>query len=785
MIAKEQKEAVILETGVIEEESMKMDLDENSKQLLMQMLSKNLYSDPIGSTVRETASNALDSHRRIGVKEPILVCLKKDDNGNWEYSVEDFGTGLDSDDVKNTISKYGKSTKRLTANELGMFGLGFKSPLSYSSSFYFICRKDGIERKYMMYEGEDLNSIDLLYEIETEHRNGVKVIVPVKSGDSGTFLTKIQQQLAYFEDVWFNVHNYWGAAIPNDFKIIREEEWQFSELSKDNYIHLCLDNVYYSLDYRALGIDAVKFPVALRFDLQSGLYPIPNRESIKITEEVKGIILKRLKSVVKWMVDKYNSTTECLENFDEVRQYYATDSKWLTINDHKFDVSELLDFDKSIEFVAPTMTGVEKLNLKYVSKHFSDLFASYTMTHKISNRSIKKAIGSISEKTIDDNYKVFVYDQSIPSLVKEYVRSSFQNKVIFVRKRKDMQLKGKYIGDDSYYQSCRLKNHPKSEWRQVIEEYQSIREWYTSKFIEASIDNIPKEWKDKREARMKAVRDEKRKTREIIKKEKAHGDIHIKFGVQSQRSVADKQCKFEADKLIIDDIPRMKGLVIYDLYENEDRLNYLYEFTNRSINTIFSVSPKEAKKLEKVNYHNLLTYEQFMKGETKPFARIVTADLIEDLVRENSNIFNSYGIKVISRLSVDLSKKLEGLVTYYHNYRSQANGEAKDAMREFAKENNIYDQSIHPLYVEIKELFDSLKIDKVFSQCGYSTESYNLALITLLKEVFKYRKIKLNIEHYSNSNVIPSPVSDIPETEEEEELEEEVETIEEEEEFLF
>jgi hypothetical protein len=54
-----------------------------------------------------------------------------------------------------------------------MFGLGFKSPLAYCSSFFFTCRKMVLkERKYMMYEGEDVNTIDLLYETPTTERNG-------------------------------------------------------------------------------------------------------------------------------------------------------------------------------------------------------------------------------------------------------------------------------------------------------------------------------------------------------------------------------------------------------------------------------------------------------------------------------------------------------------------------------------------------------------------------------------------------------------------------------------
>ncbi|NDD59398.1 MAG: hypothetical protein EBZ47_09205, partial [Chlamydiae bacterium] len=149
MILEKQKEAFVQQEGETQE-SIGMSLDLDSAQILMQMLSKNLYSDAIGSTVRECASNALDSHRRAGVTDPIVVSFTKSNDNNYEFAVEDFGIGLDAEDVRNIISKYGKSTKRNSANELGMMGLGFKAPLAYSSSFYFVCRKDGMERKYMM-----------------------------------------------------------------------------------------------------------------------------------------------------------------------------------------------------------------------------------------------------------------------------------------------------------------------------------------------------------------------------------------------------------------------------------------------------------------------------------------------------------------------------------------------------------------------------------------------------------------------------------------------------------
>lgn len=122
MKLEKQKDALVLSenpTG----DSLAMSLDLDSAQFLMQMLSKTLYSDGIGSCIRETASNALDSHRKAGVDVPIIVCLRPTDSGEYEFTVEDFGIGLDHDDVWNIISKYGKSTKRDSDEELGLFGL--------------------------------------------------------------------------------------------------------------------------------------------------------------------------------------------------------------------------------------------------------------------------------------------------------------------------------------------------------------------------------------------------------------------------------------------------------------------------------------------------------------------------------------------------------------------------------------------------------------------------------------------------------------------------------------
>lgn len=120
MILEKQTSHLVLDTQ--EAETISMGIDVESAPMLMQMLSKNLYSDDIGSPIREAVSNALDSQIRAGTTKPIIVSLKMDRQYNYEFSVEDWGVGLDDEDVKSIISKYGKSTKRLAANELGAWG---------------------------------------------------------------------------------------------------------------------------------------------------------------------------------------------------------------------------------------------------------------------------------------------------------------------------------------------------------------------------------------------------------------------------------------------------------------------------------------------------------------------------------------------------------------------------------------------------------------------------------------------------------------------------------------
>jgi len=747
MILEKQKEASIIVDGEVSD-SIGMSLDLDSAQVLMQMLSKNLYSDSIGSTIRECASNALDSHRRANVKDPIVVSLIMDNNNNYEFSVEDFGIGLDADDVKNIISKYGKSTKRLSNNELGMMGLGFKAPLAYSSSFYFICRKDGIERKYMMYEGEDLNTIDLLYENSTNERNGVKVIIPVKFSDRHEFYKKTKEQLAYFENVYFNV-SVGSDYISNDFKIHRGEHFQYSEISSDSYLHICLDNVYYPIDFKKLNIDyPISFPVGLRFSLTDGIFPTPNRESIRYTQEAKNKIADKIKLISDYFIKKYNDQITNSETFIDVFNYYNSSSKYVeVIPSVKLNVSNLKKYT-TIDLKDPKLKYVKHLDLSQLclsGKH--EILTEYKITNILHKNKIRETNGYYESRLdVQSLSNVYLYESKIPEKVKLYLKSKYSNdKINFAKKHRSLKLFSKF--DQCYYELLKLKSINRKYWREAIVEFQKIIEELVSNLTNINDVIIPEHFLNSIKKTKNVSRAERYK--------KAKGEINVKVATPLEKNIDGKNCKFVPDIWSLEKIDSTsKSLVIYSHHDNSLKLDRLYAMTNnlQKIKYI-TLSTREIKILESSNIKNVISYENFMKGDTKPFKRLATAYLIKMLINSNSETFKRK--LAISEISESLSEKLIKLETYANNnYKHLHNNDVIDILMKHAEENNLFDHSIYGEYLEVKNTLSKLYflnylIQKFNRNYYYSNNTFDKLEKQILIDLFKRNNEKVNLENYN------------------------------------
>jgi hypothetical protein len=160
-------------------ERIGMSIDESSLSHIMSVLT-DLYSDPEMAVIREYSTNALDAHVDAGETRPIEVTLPTPLSPF--FKVRDYGAGLSAEDIRDTFSRYGTSTKRESNDVVGMLGLGCKSALTYADQFTLTATKDGRTVQVLVSRDEDgAGSMTVVSDSPAgDAPSGVEIIVPAK-----------------------------------------------------------------------------------------------------------------------------------------------------------------------------------------------------------------------------------------------------------------------------------------------------------------------------------------------------------------------------------------------------------------------------------------------------------------------------------------------------------------------------------------------------------------------------------------------------------------------------
>ena len=167
---------------------------------MAQMLSDGLYSDKISSIIREISCNAYDAHVMAGVSDqPFQVHMPTLDHPY--FSVQDWGPGLDPDQIDSVFTVYGVSTKIDNNDAIGQLGLGCKSPFAYTSCFTVTSVKNGIKTVYSMFKDETgMPSCAAMGPgVPTSDPNGVLIEIPVANRDFAEFYNKAKMVYTWFE----------------------------------------------------------------------------------------------------------------------------------------------------------------------------------------------------------------------------------------------------------------------------------------------------------------------------------------------------------------------------------------------------------------------------------------------------------------------------------------------------------------------------------------------------------------------------------------------------------
>lgn len=163
-----QAEAVLSNVGEIGEFRIR-----NSAKAF-NILSSGLYANKIKAIIRELSCNAIDSHTAAGTNQPFEVHLPTTLEP-W-FSIRDFGTGLNHEQVTNIYTTYFESTKTESNAFIGALGLGSKSPFSYTDNFTVTAIKDGRKGIYTAFINDvGVPSIALMGEEAVADSNGVEV----------------------------------------------------------------------------------------------------------------------------------------------------------------------------------------------------------------------------------------------------------------------------------------------------------------------------------------------------------------------------------------------------------------------------------------------------------------------------------------------------------------------------------------------------------------------------------------------------------------------------------
>lgn len=162
------------------EKSIKIDIDKNNMDFILTRLT-DLYKDPLTSTIRELMSNAIDttieakSNKAIEVTLPTML--------SPVLHIRDYGVGMDIEDLENIYTKYGNSSKRNDIDQIGSFGLGAKSPLSYTSSFTIETVKNKTKIIGVVSRTEKGIYLNIFSQLKTEEENGTKISIPILEKD--------------------------------------------------------------------------------------------------------------------------------------------------------------------------------------------------------------------------------------------------------------------------------------------------------------------------------------------------------------------------------------------------------------------------------------------------------------------------------------------------------------------------------------------------------------------------------------------------------------------------
>lgn len=736
MILEEKVKDVVI---VGQHNAKKAAISANKMAKLQYLLTKGLYKDPVTAVIAEWTNNGIDSVVQAGkdpVENPVLVKIEENDKEQYVFRVEDKGTGLDDRDFEDICMNYLESTKEGDNDTIGHFGIGMKSFLSLERSATFDCVKNGIRRKWLVYEGEEFVNYDLLLQEPTDAENGVTAELTIKDWtERNLFITKAQSKLAYYDTAIIIVE---GKAVENS--IFRNELFQWSTFGGSD-LHLTLKDVYYPIDWEALRIRAIPIPVAIKLQLGDGITPTPSRESYITNEKTKNLILKKIEEIANWFFTRYNETVATFNSFYSAFPYIGMSTYNVVLNEKKFDIGSLLFYSK-VKPVEVKVDGIQLESPLFYKVNKACMLDDYDMVAYKNHRGIVKSknrMGISKEYHVFDKAgmgKTVLVADHLRGNVKEYLKSVYPPSTLFVMRNSHVRDISLVRGSStkSYEMLYNLTNKPKYKWKDYIKEWELVTSHVTNIFVDETKVTSSKgyiDWLEKKREDQKANR-LKRTYSGLGKKS---GDVTLHYSYERYGRIFFKKDVFPINKLHLNTF-----LTVLITEDSQIPLAKAIRLSTPDTERIrFALAGKlERKKIP--DHYQFINFIDFMSINCKPFLRLASAIKFQETLSELEKIGN-YNNGIFRNILKNVKKDRDVLTEYVDKYFNRGVSlDVRNMIIDVADKHDLYDKRLWDAYLRLKG--DVLKYD--FINLIETPPSYNTEKIkrceNLIYQILLFRK---------------------------------------------
>ena len=712
---------------------------EENIDFIMSILSSNLYSNPIGSLIREYVSNAEDSHREAGTDDPIIVTLDKNEyDDNFFFSVQDFGVGISPERFEDVFINLASSTKRESNTYIGMWGLGRLSGLSYSSQVNITSIYNGNKTYYLMYKDGNKIFIDSLGSEDTEERNGVTITIPVNREDLSSFGREILKQLSFFEKVHLSINDYGNFDYYADTALSRHKNSKikyYKTFALNTYYPNSDSNRYFNQQNETVKIlvgnvvypikfDLINLPkyikrdenIFIRFSIGE-LEVTPNREDILYSKKNIDAINKRLLEAEREKLEVFKPLYE--KDIEDITAYYNyigdLNEKITVIKSDNMSYDVDLYFGDKISF---RYNGIDykKKNLKSLFIKTYDIFNDISLFHQ--NQRINDGKISNSWKWLDndtilsESKKIVICDfTNLSAKAKRYFRDEvlpYKNYPYTISRtpiiswfRRIIKTFNSYDGDS--VTTCRKLL--KSFMGYLLEKTNDIAV-FDSSCVPNDYD-LPK----------------KNVERDFNKENIQFNYITLSKNEPVKTSTHTHSCPVE----------EINKFTVYASKDDDLKIRSLCHFiskqmrynskTRYSDNISFcTVAPGKIKYLQ--NNSNLIPFEDFMKTDT-PFLRGLAT--IEYINREYPMLYSLCKIENLGVISPDLvnvQQEFKSFMHKYDYYKYYANyslmqRKLMGEIYELCKENDWWDDDAKNYFDKYSRLIKGAEVLLIFLNCSH------------------------------------------------------------------